>query len=501
MRITGPDRRSLPARIRPAPDSSSTPIAGTFGLSVDPATLSWQEGRVRMGGSPLRLLRLPARAVALVSGWDDGGRIGDNPAEQRLARRLVASGAFHPRPGPATFSPADVTVVIPVQNRPAALEHLLRTLGGLARIVVDDGSIDAELNRKIATQAGARFIALPVNAGPSAARNAGLVAAMTPLVAFVDSDCTPSEDWLVPLLGHFDDPLVAAVAPRVTSAPATSANALSRYEAVRSSLDRGPREGTVRPQSRIPYVPSAALVVRRDVAADPFFDPTLRGGEDVDLVWRLVEAGWVVRYVPTSTVAHQGPATAGSFFRRRSFYGTSAGPLARRHPASLAPLQTSVWTAAVWGLAAARRPILASLTLGVSVLLLAHRLRGLIDQPIRVALTIAGGGAVKSALPALSGLTRAWSPALVVGLFFRRTRRVAALALLAPSIYDEMSNPGHLDPVRYTALHVADDIAYGAGVWRGCAAASTVRPLLPQIVVRSRIWGQATLQSELGGTA
>ncbi len=58
----------------------------------------------------------------------------------------------------------------------------------------------------------------PANVGPAGARNAGLAAVHSPLVAFVDSDCVPADGWLGPLLGHFDDPVVAAVAPRIVSA-------------------------------------------------------------------------------------------------------------------------------------------------------------------------------------------------------------------------------------------------------------------------------------------
>jgi mycofactocin system glycosyltransferase len=428
---------------------------------------------------------------------EQGGAIGDRAAAQLLARRLVAAGLFHPRPRTATFTPSDVTVVIPVKDRPAQLHQLLSALEQLACVVVDDGSTDADTTRAIADAAGAAYVGLPTNEGPSAARNAGLALVATPLVAFVDSDCLPPPGWLDPLLGHFDDPLVAAVAPRITPAPVERATSMSRYDAARSSLDRGALEGAVRPQSRIPYVPSAALVVRRAVAANPLFDPGLRGGEDVDLVWRLVEAGWMVRYVPASTVVHQGPTTAASLLARRAFYGATAGPLALRHPSSLAPLQTSLWSAAVWGLALARRPVLAGAALGASVVVLARRLAGLVDAPEKTAVTIAAGGTMKAALPALSGLTRAWSPALVVGLLSRRTRRAAALALLVPAVHDWLSDAGDLDLARYAGLHVADDLAYGTGVWRGCLAARTLRPLTPRIALRSRVWTRTSLRSQL----
>ena len=257
--------------------------------------------------------------------------------------------------------------------------------------------------------------------------------------------------WLAPLLGYFDDPLAAAVAPRVLPAPVDPPTWTSRYDAVRSPLDRGPEAGLVRSPGAIGFVPSATIVVRRSATALPFFDPALRGGEDVDLVWRLTAAGWDIHYVPTTTVSHESPATPRTWLGRRAFYGATAGPLARRHPQALPPVQASVWTAATWGLLASRRPVAATTALAASVLILARRLDRLVDDPLTVATTIAAGGTAKSALPALSGLTRAWAPALALGLLFRRTRPAAALALVAPAVSDWISNPGDLDPVRYGA--------------------------------------------------
>jgi mycofactocin system glycosyltransferase len=456
---------------------------------------------VILGGSPLRLFRISERARDLVERWRAGGPVGASRPAQLLARRLVSAGAFAPHPGPGAFGPGDVTVVVPVRDRPAQLERLLDALGDLACVVVDDASADAGATREIAERHGARFIGLARNAGPSAARNAGLAAVDSPLVAFVDSDCVPATGWLTPLLGHFDDPLVGAVAPRIVAAPAgPGACVTARYGALRSSLDRGVREGLVRPGSPIPFVPSAALLVRADVVAGPeLFDTDLRGGEDVDLEWRLGAAGWDVRYLPSSMVAHDGPATFGQFLARQAFYGTTAGPLALRHGEALAPLQTSVWSFAVWGLTLARRPLLAQATLAASVAILANRLAGFVRDPVAVAARIAGGGTARGALPALGNLARAWSPALLLGLASRRTRKAAALALLVPAVRDWADNPGTLDPVRYVALHVADDVAYGAGVWIGSARARTLVPLVPHVSWSSRVWSSRSLRRNLSG--
>ena len=215
-------------------------------------------------------------------------------------------------------------------------------------------------------------------------------------------------------------------------------------------------------------------------------------------MWRLVQAGWDVRYEPAATVGHDGPTRAAGWLGRRAFYGTTAGPLARRHPRSLAPLHTSAWTAGVWVLAAARQPLPATGVLAASILVLARRLDGLVDEPLKIAARIAGGGTARSALPALGGLTRAWSPALILALGWRRSRRIAALALLAPAVSDWAAARSALDPVRFAALHVADDVAYGSGVWLGCFRARTLAPLLPRIELRTRVWSTRSLRAQLG---
>jgi mycofactocin system glycosyltransferase len=485
--------RTPPSALRPAP--STTPLPGSFTLREDPSTQAFDGGTVLLGGSPLRLFRISERARQLLDLWQNGAEVGPRRSAQLLARRLASGGAFNPQPTSSTLGLADVTVVVPVHNRPQQLDRLLDRIADeeLSCIVVDDASADAGATKAIAERHGAAFIGLTTNVGPAVARNTGLAAVRSTLVAFVDSDCVTSEGWLAPLLGHFDDPMVAAVAPRIVDA-----GGHVRYEASRSSLNRGPEAGPVRPGSRIPFVPSAALVVRTDVAlGSDLFDAALRGGEDVDLVWRLSEAGWVVRYVPSSTVVHEGPATLKDFLVRRAFYGTTAGPLSRRHGEAVAPLHLSGWSLLVWALLLGRRPVLALTALSASIVVLAARLRGLVRNPVGVAAQIAGKGTTRSALPALASLTRAWAPAFVLGLLFRRTRRACALALVVPALHEWATDRQHLDPVRSVAVHVADDVAYGTGVFIGCARERTLVPLIPRIAWRARVWSKPALRERL----
>ena len=89
-------------------------------------------------------------------------------------------------------------------------------------------------------------------------------------------------------------------------------------------------------------------------------------------------------------------------------------------------------------------------------------------------------------------------PPCILALGWRRTRRIAALALLVPAAADWAAERRALDPVRFAALHVADDLAYGSGVWLGCLRARTLAPLLPRIELRTRIWSTRSLRAHLG---
>jgi mycofactocin glycosyltransferase len=490
-----------PSPLRPAPPRSSTPLPGSFRLAQDPSTTTLDNGVVFLGGSPLRLFRVSERARGVIARWRKGEPVGTGRAPALLARRLVSAGAFAPIPGRGPYDRSDVTVVIPVRDRPHQLDRLLTSLEGLRCLVVDDASLESATTTEISARHGAQFVGLTTNVGPGGARNRGLALAETPVVAFVDSDCVPPEDWLEPLLAHFEDPLVAAVAPRIVPAPPDASTAVARYEAVRSSLDRGTRAGPVRPGSGVPFVPSAVLLVRTEVIdGHEAFDPLLRSGEDVDLEWRLVAAGWDVRYEPGTVVTHDGAATVRAFLGRRCFYGTSAGPLALRHGDAMAPLQASGWSVAVWLSGLLRRPGLAMAAQATSIIVLAQRLRGLVRDPVAVATKIAGGGTAHAAVPALAAMTRVWSPLFVLGLFSRRTRRLALGALLLPALRDRGDDPGSLDTVRYVGLHLADDVAYGAGVWAGCLRARTVVPLLPRVSWRSRTWSSRGLREQLGSS-
>ena len=353
-------------------------------LAADPGTRLVAGGSVLVGGSPVRVLRLTPPGRARSPPGSPGRRSLRRAAARALARRLLDAGIAHPdfagrgaRPGhPARASspaPADVTVVIPVRDRHAELGRCLAGLRGLPRvIVVDDASADPLAVKRIAAAHGAAVIRRPVNGGPGAARNTGLAAADTDVVAFLDSDCVPRPGWLDGLLPHFTDPAVGAVAPRIVPASAGT-GWLARYKGASSTLDMGARPSVVRPGARVPYVPGAALVVRRGAAGSGFREG-MYVGEDVDFVWRMAAAGWRVRYEPAAVMGHDHRVRFRAWFARRADYGTSAAALERLHPGAVRPLYASWWTAGAWAAALSGRPVTAAALTAAAAALLARRL-------------------------------------------------------------------------------------------------------------------------------
>jgi mycofactocin system glycosyltransferase len=416
------------------------------------------------------MVRLRAAGAAVVDRWLHGAPIGPGAGAQALARRLLDAGIVHPRPPAAGAS--RVTVVVPVRDRAEGLMATMRALGRDHPVIaVDDGS-----TTPVATDAAA-VIRHPSPRGPAAARNAGWRAARTELVAFVDADCEPAPGWLALLLPHFADGAVGAAAPRILSRGCA-------YEQQRSPLDLGPHEALVRPGSPVSYVPTAALVVRREALEDVGgFDEALRYGEDVDLVWRLTGRGWRVRYEPAARVVHPARGELAGWLEQRYQYGRSTGPLGVRHGQAVTPLSLSPASVAVWALAWRGHPWLAAGVAGISTAALIRR-AGSDRASAMVLARLALRGHLGAGWALANAIRRAWLPPAALG---GGPGLVAAALAIPPLVEWAGGNAGEMGLLRWLLARGADDLAYQTGVWAGAVESRTTAALLPRCLPPERL--------------
>jgi mycofactocin system glycosyltransferase len=453
-----------------------TPQPAPDGVRLDRSLKVY--GNVLIGGEPVRMMRLSPKGRDALRGLGSGSDL--DAATRSLGDRLIEAGMAHPtvERQPAT---AHVTVIIPVRDRAEALGHCLAALGGTERvIVVDDGSSEPDAIIRVARRHAATLIRHAEARGPGAARNSALGQVQTEFVAFLDSDCLPEPGWIEALIGHFADPRVAAVAPRVRpEPPAPTANWRQRFIAARSPLDLGTAPSAVFPGGRVSYVPTAALLARM-CALQQAFDPRLRYGEDVDFVWRLYDAGWRVRYEPGVSVLHSEPRSWRRVLARRMRYGTSAAPLEARHRGRLAPLVAMPMPTMALLMLLARRHGGAAAAVVLHASLIQRRVRSFglpRSLPIRWAVASVGW--------TLLGIGRASTilamPGLALALLTRRSRAFAFVLLVAPPLHEWLHRRPGLDPVRWVLGCVVDDAAYGLGVWRGCLDHRTLAPVVPRL--------------------
>lgn len=223
-----------------------------------------------------------------------------------------------------------VTVVVVTWNGAhllgSCLDSLCRQTLPHRVLVVDNASTDAT-PEVLAGHPEAEVLVLDTNTGFAGGAQAGLAAASTRYVAFLNNDAVAEPGWLAALVGELEaSPPVAAATSRILLAADRRVNnaggALDRWGV---GYDRGYGEPDGPPYDTPTDVAAfcgAAALVRADQArAVGGFEPTFfLYYEDTDLSWRLGTAGHRIRYVPDAVVHHEHSATADQRSASFAFY-------------------------------------------------------------------------------------------------------------------------------------------------------------------------------------
>jgi len=436
-----------------------------------------------MARTPLTLLRLNGPLVSLVRRALAGPVAAASDAEARVLEQLTLKGFLARVAEPAGLGAElpTVSIVIPVLDRAGELGRCLDSLSRLDYpgeklqvIVVDDGSRDD--SAAVARRMGALVVPSGgVRRGPAAARNAGAAVAAGAILAFIDSDCTASAGWLAELMPLFRDPKTAAVGGMVEGM--CSASPVDRYEAVMSSLSLGSRERFGNTGDDTFYLPSCNLLVRRQAFLSVSgFEASMHVGEDVDLTWRLRDAGWTIAYLPAGNIRHEHRSTLRSFMSRRFDYGTSEGTLQKLHPRRRKRFVLPPNLGAVLALALLA-PLVGWWLLPAACGVLAadaacYRVR-LARRGVRLGFRELCAGRLR----ALGGLCYYLSYHLIryyalalcaLALLLPAFWSVPVLLLLVAAGVDCRVKRPQLSFLRFAGIYCLEQLAYGAGVFWGC---------------------------------
>ena len=452
----------------------------TIRLIPDDQWFRSRKGNGVLAGSPLTYFGVTDAGSKILDAIETNSELPQN--HSRLTDRLLATGAVHAVPeNPAPLS--DITVVIPAYitntESHAFLQELVTSLVGLTIIIVDDASPHSvEID-------SAHVIRHETNKGPAAARNTGIAAVTTKVVACIDTDVTVTTEQVATLAAHVIDAAVGAVAPRITCV--NDGTFIGEFESHHSPLDLGSVPALVRPMSRVSYLPATVLVCNvQTLRTVGGFDDSIRMGEDVDLVWRFIENGVDCRYVPSIECPHRPRSSMRKMLKQRYDYGTSAALLDARHPRAASPLRAHALLLVTAIAALMVYPFLAIVLLIPTTLYFVVSLRST-SLPIRTRAQLAWKALTSTTRLLARAIIRAWWPLFFIASFVSlRLGAMFTFSAFVPPIVGLVRNmPRH--PIRYLVMRILEGMAYGMGVWVGAVRARSLRCLLPVITVRRSV--------------
>ncbi|MDQ6914574.1 MAG: glycosyltransferase [Actinomycetota bacterium] len=231
-----------------------------------------------------------------------------------------------------TYRPS-VSVIVPAYNSAATIDACalslldLRYPGDLELRVVDNDSTDGTWHAL--RPYGHRIVVLRERTrGPGAARNAGLASATGEVVAFTDADCVVNRDWVTQLVAPLEDPAVGIAGGTIlTTEPANDVQCFG--EAIH---DHRIAIEVYRPPYAITMSWASRAAVLRELGG---FDERFLRGQDVELSYRMVQAGYRLTFVAGALVRHHNVATLPALFQKGFVHGFHGVRVRKRHESFL----------------------------------------------------------------------------------------------------------------------------------------------------------------------
>ena len=244
---------------------------------------------------------------------------------RRTSRELEAT---RPRPYPPAMI---VRVIIVNWNSGPWLARSLASLRahagpGLAEVVVVDNA-SSDGSERIPLAPGERLIETRANLGFAKACNIGAAGATTPYLLFFNPDAELREGTLQAALAFMESPEAADVAVcgiRLVGEDGAIQRHISAFPTPATMFRNEQRElGFDHLSSRdVDHVIGAFYLIRRAVFEElgGFDERFFVYLEDIDLSWRVRQAGWRTHYLASAVGFHKGGGTSERVKAERLFY-------------------------------------------------------------------------------------------------------------------------------------------------------------------------------------
>ncbi|MFQ5531422.1 MAG: glycosyltransferase, partial [Candidatus Nanoarchaeia archaeon] len=172
-------------------------------------------------------------------------------------------------------------------------------------------------------------------ANPARARNIGVENSKGEIIAFIDDDAYPKEDWLTLAEKEFKNKDIVAVGgPSFPPKNSTFFQKVSNKVYELSSKKTGPRYGRA-PRQEIDDWPTCNFFVRKkDFEKTRGFDEKYWGGEDTQICYSLLKTGKRMVYIPGMIIYHHPRKSLGKHVKQTLFWGMWRGFFMRIHKQS-----------------------------------------------------------------------------------------------------------------------------------------------------------------------
>ena len=249
------------------------------------------------------------------------------------------------------------SIIVPVYNRPDEVDELLQSLSAqqfkdFEVIIVEDGSQKAckDVCNKYADILDLHYY-YKENSGPGQSRNYGAERASGQWLIVLDSDVVLPADYLSAVDAELSATACDAWGGPDAAHPSfTPVQKAISYSMTSFFTTGGIRGGKAKLDKFYPR--SYNMGIRREVYQQLGGFSKMRFGEDIDFSYRIVEAGYKTRLLPSAWVWHKRRTDFRKFFRQVYNSGIARINLSKRHPGTLklVHLLPMVFTLGVIGL-------------------------------------------------------------------------------------------------------------------------------------------------------